>query len=86
MSKIEQSLTSRGFAVVTAPHYPSGRPTRLLQESSIVGDYEDAFDNPGSSALWVGEDHHLNREEVRELALLLMYWLENKTLRTEVGK
>jgi hypothetical protein len=76
---------ARGFIVVTHEgyvDYPTER--RLVQESSAVGDYDDSFDIPGSSYLWVGDKHHLNREEVQELVEILQHWLSHKTLRREV--
>lgn len=72
--------TNRGFIVIEHNRYPDGGPVRLLQESSIVGHYDDALDNPGSSALWVGEDHHLNRENVGSLVRCLHYWLDDGRL------
>jgi hypothetical protein len=54
--------------------------TRLIQESSAIGDYEDSFDCPGSSYLWVGDDHHLDREEVAELIENMQHWLDNGRL------
>jgi hypothetical protein len=59
---VELVKTERGFAALFHPEYISGCPTRLIQESSAIGDYEDAFNKPGSSYLWIGKDHHLNRE------------------------
>jgi hypothetical protein len=52
----------------------------LLQESSAIGDYDDALDNPGSSRLWVGKDWHLNRDEVQQLTSCLTHWLRCKRL------
>lgn len=76
--------TVRGFVVVTNAKYPpDGTETRLIQESSIVGYYDDAYDRPGSSALWIGEHHHLNREEVAELILWLDHWLNNGRLAVD---
>lgn len=68
-------LTDRGFQVVTHPGYGGEVPLRLVQQSSAVGDYPDAVDRPGSSALWVGISHHLDREQVAELAKVLVHWL-----------
>ena len=68
--------TNRGFGLITHPtrdNHP--KVTRLIQESSAVGDYEDSPDNPGSSYLWIGADHHLNREEVEELVIRMQGWL-----------
>jgi hypothetical protein len=53
---------------------------RICSESSAIGDYEDASDNPGSSYLWFGEHHHLNREEVAELVERLQGWLDTGRL------
>jgi hypothetical protein len=76
--------TERGFVVVLHNVYgDESLKERLIKESSIMGDYEDAVDNPGSSALWVGKDHHLNREEVQELISRMQYWLDNKRLKLE---
>ena len=74
--------TERGFIIVTEERYSSKsvEMTRLIGELSAIGDYDDAFDNPGSSYLWVGEHHHLNREEVKELIDRMQYWLDNKRL------
>ena len=69
--------TGRGFRVLEHTKYPPDvdePQVCLIQESSVVGDYEDAMDKPGSSALWVGNDIHLNREEVDELVYYLQGW------------
>lgn len=80
--KIETNI--RGFRYITHPAYPDERQAvfPVVRESSIVGDYDDALDKPGSSALWVGENHHLNREEVTELRDALTHWLRRKRLPT----
>ncbi len=77
--------TERGFIVVTHEKYQNkhGEMTRLIQESSAIGDYEDSFDRPGSSYLWVGQDHHLNREEVAELVTRMQHWLKTGRLKTD---
>lgn len=72
--KIEE--TGRGFCLLTHTTYPPGIiETRLVQESSAIGNYEDAYSKPGSSFLWIGREHHLNREEVAELVGYLRTWL-----------
>ena len=53
---------------------------RVIQESSAIGDYSDALDNPGSSFLWIGEDHHLNREQVDFLVKAMQHWLDHGRL------
>lgn len=72
------SKTPRGFRLVECNSH-NGISLRLLQESSAVGEYEDSLENPGSSFLWIGE-HHLNREEVTNLILILQHWLVHKHL------
>lgn len=44
------------------------------------------MDNPGSSFLWVGNDHHLNREEVTELVSRLLWWLKTGHLVVDEEK
>lgn len=73
--------TSRGFRVIEHPCYPqSGSVSRLVQESSAIGEYADAFEKPGSSYLYVGNNHHLTREEVAELVEHMRHWLETGRL------
>ena len=71
------SRSDRGFEFITHAPYPPdcGADERLVSQSSVIGDYEDAMDRPGSSALWIGEHHHLNREEVAELVAYLTRWM-----------
>jgi len=77
-----RSKTIRGFTVIEHEKYQNipGEFTRLIQESSAIGDYGDSGDNPGSSFLWVGQDHHLNREDITELIQMMQYWLREKKL------
>jgi hypothetical protein len=75
------SETARGFHIVLHPDQPpSGQESRLVQESSIIGDYEGAWRNAGSSALWIGENHRLCREEVAKLVAILQHWLQTGRL------
>jgi hypothetical protein len=89
---VKNVTTERGFQIVTHEIYVADPPEdgRLVQASSAIGDYEDSFDRPGSSFLWVGRDHHLNREEVAELVARLSHWLSTGRLfepdATEGGK
>ena len=65
-----------------------------LQQSSVIGDYGDAFDRPGTSAVWLGVDipfdgsrgaparMHLSREHVAALLPLLQRWLETGSFKT----
>ncbi len=74
----------RGFIHVTSPKYTEpDQQARIISESSAIGDYEDSFENPGSSYLWVGRDHHINREEVAELIKRMQYWLDTKRLELD---
>lgn len=77
---MKETKTNRGFGIINYPSYPSGQEKRLVQASSAIGDYEDSFENPGSSYLWIGEHHHLNREEVASLIEHLKTWLETGKL------
>jgi hypothetical protein len=73
--------TERGFDLMTHDVYPpDGTEARVVQTSSAVGEYDDSLDRPGSSFLWVGKDHHLNREEVAQLRDALTRWLETGRL------
>lgn len=56
---------------------------RVVAESSAMGDYDDAFDSPGSSFLWFGTNHHFNREEVTELIERMQHWLDHKRLKMD---
>lgn len=76
--------TGRGFEIVLHDDYAgNGSESRLVQQSSAILDYEDSLGHPGSSALWVGKDHHLNREEVEHLVERLSRWLETGSLALE---
>lgn len=81
----EIQITERGYRYLLTEIYQNkrGEMTRILAESSAVGDYEDSLDRPGSSFLWVGHDHHFNREEITELIEFMQYWLDNKRLSPE---
>jgi len=64
-------------------HRVSGKPdidARLVSESSAIGDYDDSLARPGSSFLWIGNGHHLNREEVAELVAKMRHWLDHGRL------
>jgi len=54
---MELSKTERGFPIVRCEPYPPGckESDCLIKASSAIGDYEDSFDKPGSSYLWVGQ-------------------------------
>ena len=81
---MKSEKTSRGFVRVLHPKYTDSTvQQRLIQESSAVGDYEDSWDSPGSSSLWVGDHLHLNREEVIELIQRMQYWVDTKRLAVD---
>jgi len=66
---MEERKTQRGFKVVYHESYPNESEERLVQESSIVEQH-----------LWIGDNFHLNKDEVRELKNYLNYWLETEKL------
>ena len=74
--------SERGFEVLTHEAYlpPHGDARLASQSSAINFDYDDSW-RPGTSYLWVGEKHHLNREEALELAARLKAWAETGSLR-----
>jgi hypothetical protein len=73
--------TERGFERIDHDTYIDGMgDKRLVAASSAIGDYPDAFDRPGSSFLWIGENHHLSREEVKEFAVRLNAWFKTGSL------
>lgn len=78
--------SERGFEELRHESYPEGKQLRVVSASSIIGDYEDAFDRPGTSALWIGDNHHMNREEVRELIKYLQAWVDTGSLKTSAGE
>ena len=65
-----------GFVVLEHDVYPPGGVARLAQESSAIGDADGSMYKPGTSFLWIGAEHHLNRSEVRYLVHFLEAWLE----------
>lgn len=82
--------TERGFEIVQKPTYANEPKmadlVRVIQQSSAIGDYPDSMDKPGSSYLWVGPDHHLNRSEVRELATRMLAWAQTGSLELPSDK
>ncbi len=70
--------TDRGFERIDFGDW-NDKPCSLQQSSAILDHYPDAFDRPGSSAVWLGRDDgraHLSREQVAELVRHLTAWLE----------
>jgi len=81
VSSFEYTLTDGGFRLALTEKYTEEGKIRLLQESSAIGDYEDSWDKPGSSFLWVGAAQiHLNREQIAELVEAMKVWLETGRL------
>lgn len=83
--RIEHSV--RGFRFLMHPAYLSGVDKRLVSESSAIrDDIENAMIRPGSSFLWFGDLHHLNREQVTVLVAALQTWLETGRLSETIEK
>jgi len=84
---MEIKKTNRGFEIIEHPYYietdsnqpQSGLPQRFIQQSSAIS-HEDSLDKAGSSYLWIGPYHHLNREEVSLLIKHLSHWLGTGSL------
>ena len=53
---MELTRTARGFEIVTfIDRYDADCAIECsIQQSSAIGDQDDAFDHPGSSFLWIG--------------------------------
>ena len=74
--------TERGFPRIEHQNYPGGEPGTLAMASSVVyTKYPDAMERPGTSALWIGTEHHLDREQVAELIQHLQSWLDTGRFR-----
>jgi hypothetical protein len=69
--------SERGFPRLDHEDYPGAQPSVLALASSVIySKYPDAMQRPGTSALWIGADHHLDREQVAELIQHLQSWLD----------
>ncbi len=80
---MEITRTSLGFGVVEHPSHPAHKMLRIVQES-FMG---KSCDEPGSSYLWIGEHHRLDRDEVSELNAILTRWLATGRLaKTEAAE
>jgi len=79
--------TARGFTVIAHKKFPNEKEdysmTRLIQESSLMLNDDDPDEVPGSGFLWIGRDHHLNREEIKELISRMQHWVDNGFLEQE---
>lgn len=76
--------TDRNFQLLTHPVYTcADQASRLVQCSSAIDSAAPGgLERPGSSFLWIGQDHHLDRAEVRELIGHLEAWLATGRLET----
>lgn len=73
--------SERGFNFLVHARYAQPHDdVRLASQSSAIGNYADSYDRPGTSFLWIGELHHLNREEVAEYVAHLSSWLATGSL------
>lgn len=78
---MEVEVSDRGFERIRVQRYTSPfTAIRLVGQSSAIGPYSDSYERPGASFLWIGDDHHLNREQVSELVSHLSAWLETGSL------
>ena len=84
---MKRKVSNRGFASITLTTEHEPTDSIRIKESSHIGGYGDAVDNPGSSGLWIRTDEDyedgpilMNREEVQDLVDVLQNWLENKRL------
>ena len=75
-----QTETPRGFGLVLFDDANCQKCS--LQQSSAIGDANDACDRPGSSFVWLGVDSgnpgarmHLDREQVTGLIERLQAWV-----------
>ncbi|HNB60356.1 MAG TPA: hypothetical protein PK308_08570 [Phycisphaerales bacterium] len=77
--RFSRCVTPRGFQKIV---FTSRGENLEVQESSAIGDYADAFDNPGSSYLWVRwqDAFELDREQAAELHFALGQWLQRERL------
>ena len=86
MTDVEYS--ERGFERVSIENVGG---TLNAYQSSIIGDYEDSFERPGSSAIWINVKASkgelpcclLNREQAHELGRRLIAWAETGSLKLE---
>ena len=86
--KIQNHVKDDGFASLEHPAHTLQDDVveiPLAVQSSALGSYPDAVYRPGTSALWIGERHHLDREEVAQFVLHLQCWLETGSLKIKVA-
>lgn len=69
--------TCRNFEIIEFKDYYD-KECSVQVSSVIIEKYPDAFEKPGTSALWIGqgdERMHLNREQARVLCNIINSWL-----------
>ena len=77
--------SERGFEFLDHEVYPQSRhDSRLASQSSAIHMEYEGAGTPGSSYLWIGEHHHLNREQVKQFTSHLVAWLDTGSL--EIGE
>jgi hypothetical protein len=76
----------RNFELIAHAVYPpnKGAKAPIVRASSAIGRYPDAFQRPGSSYLFIGDHHHLCREQIAELVGYLQNWLKSGHLKDRV--
>lgn len=75
--------TERGFETIRRASCPDEEVLMLVQQSSVIGNYSHSMSNPGSSALWIGSNHLLYKEQVTELISHLQAWVETGSLELQ---
>lgn len=67
---MQVDITDRGFGIIRKNTF-ANEPilTRLIQESSSI-----------EPSLWIGADHLLNKDEVKDLIIHLQKWVETDYL------
>lgn len=82
-------ISERGFEFLEHEAYPPTEDhaeTRLASQSSVIDHTDRGLHVPGSSFLWIGDGHHLGRDEVFEFALRLLNWYYSGSLDLKVQR
>lgn len=77
--------SERGFEFLEHDVYPPDADelySRLASQSSALDMEYEGNAQPGSSYLWIGQNHHLNRKQVEQFVAHLQSWLETGQLET----
>jgi hypothetical protein len=81
--KVTYSNKRRGFQDLALFSATDPADGLSIRESSAIGDYEDSFDIPGSSSLYIGvsgNESAYDREEVASVIDILQWWLDSGRL------